>query len=174
MRLACTPRNVLKTIFPVLILCEIIFSKYTPVLLSLHFQSEKMSTGKRLAKRSILGTRVAAPAGDGLFLTGIIQAVKTCEDPSLANRFSVRFDDDQSKVSEFLETNLIGPGFKSVTNAHLQAGQLVYVTHCQREMAGRVVRHDFDSQDVIITLSDVSTLFYLYSKYTLRANYENR
>ena len=122
-----------------------------------------MSTGKRLAKRSILGTRVAAPAGDGLFLTGIIQAVKTCEDPSLANRFSVRFDDDQSKVSEFLETNLIGPGFKSVTNAHLQAGQLVYVTHCQREMAGRVVRHDFDSQDVIITLSDVSTLFYLDS-----------
>ena len=33
----------------------------------------KMSTGKRLAKRSILGTRVAAPIGDGLFMTGIIQ-----------------------------------------------------------------------------------------------------
>ena len=32
MRLACTPRNVLKTIFLVMILCEIIFSKYTPVL----------------------------------------------------------------------------------------------------------------------------------------------
>ena len=35
-----------------------------------------MSTGKRLAKRSILGTRVAAPIGDGLFLTGIIQVNK--------------------------------------------------------------------------------------------------
>ena len=133
-----------------------------------------MSTGKRLAKRSILGPRVAAPSGEGLYFTGIIQAVKTCEDPSLANRFSVRFDDNPLNVSEFLDTDLIGPGFKSMTYARLQAGQLVYVTHCQREMAGRVVRHDFDSQDVIITLSDVSTLFYLYSKYTLRANYENR
>ena len=120
-----------------------------------------MSTGKRLAKRSILGTRVAAPSGEGLYFTGIIQAVKTCEDPSLANRFSVRFDDNPLNVSEFLDTDLIGPGFKSMTYARLQAGQLVYVTHCQREMAGRVVRHDFDSQDVIITLSDVSTLFYL-------------
>ena len=123
--------------------------------------SATMSTGKRLAKRSILGTRVAAPAGEGLYLTGIIQAVKTCEDPSLANRFSVRFDDNPANVSEFLEGDLIGPGFKTVTCAHLNAGQLVYVTHNQREMAGRVVRHDFDSQDVIITLSDVSLLFYL-------------
>lgn len=113
-----------------------------------------MSTGKRLAKRSILGTRVAAPGGQGLYLTGIIQAVKTCEDPSLANRFSVRFDDNPTNVSEFLEVDLIGPGFKTVTTARLQAGQLVYVTHNQREMSGRVVRHDFDSQDVIITLSD--------------------
>ena len=123
--------------------------------------SAAMSTGKRLAKRSILGTRVAAPAGEGLYLTGIIQAVKTCEDPSLANRFSVRFDDNPANVSEFLEGDLIGPGFKTVTCARLHAGQLVYVTHNQREMAGRVVRHDFDSQDVIITLSDVSLLFYL-------------
>mgnify|MGYP001379626659 CR=1 FL=1 len=115
-----------------------------------------MSTGKRLAKRSILGTRVAAPAGDGKYLKGIIQAVKTCEDPSLANRFSVRFDDETFKVAEFLEHDLIGPGFKSVTAVGLQAGQLVFVTHAQREMAGRVIRHDFETQDVIIALNDVS------------------
>jgi len=112
-----------------------------------------MSTGKRLAKRSILGTRVAAPISDGLYMTGIIQAVKTCEDPSLVNRFSVLFDDLNSKA-EFLDTDLVGPGFKPVTSIKLEAGQLVYVTHMQREMAGRVVRHDFDSQDVIITLND--------------------
>ena len=82
--------------------------------------------------------------------------MKTCEDPSLANRFSVRFDDLNSKA-EFLDTDLVGPGFKPVTSIKLEAGQLVYVTHMQREMAGRVVRHDFDSQDVIITLNDVST-----------------
>jgi len=112
-----------------------------------------MSTGKRLAKRSILGTRVAAPIGNGLFMTGIIQAVKTCEDPSLANRFSVRFDESTTKA-EFLDSDLVGPGFKPMTSIKLEAGQLVYVTHMQREMAGRVVRHDFDSQDVIITLND--------------------
>ena len=32
-----------------------------------------MSSGKRLAKRSILGTRVMAPSVDGLFEPGIIQ-----------------------------------------------------------------------------------------------------
>lgn len=112
-----------------------------------------MSTGKRLAKRSILGTRVAAPQSNGLFYTGLIQAVKTCEDPSQANRYGVRFDDDQS-VSEFLETDLVGPGFKSIACIRIMPGQLVYVTHCQREMPGRVVRHDFDTQDVIITVGD--------------------
>ena len=116
-----------------------------------------MSTGKRLAKRSILGTRVAAPAGNGLFQTGIIQAVKTCEDPSLANRFSVRLDECASRVLEFLDSDLIGPGFKSVASVTLQPGQPVFVTHCQREMAGRVVRHDFEAQDVIITVNDVRT-----------------
>ncbi len=115
-----------------------------------------MSTGKRLAKRSILGTRVAAPSGicEGLYDSGVIQAVKTCEDPSLPNRFSVRFEAD-NKMAEFLETDLIGPGFKPVSSAQLRAGQTVFVTHCQRELAGQVVRHDRETQDVIITTNEV-------------------
>lgn len=36
-----------------------------------------MSTGKRLAKRSILGTKVMVPGTDDLFHSGVIQAVKT-------------------------------------------------------------------------------------------------
>ncbi|XP_037925234.1 zinc finger protein 704 isoform X2 [Hermetia illucens] len=36
-----------------------------------------MSTGKRLAKRSIIGTRVCAPGPDGLWYSGVIQDVKT-------------------------------------------------------------------------------------------------
>ena len=35
-----------------------------------------MSSGKRLAKRSILGTRVMAPGAEGLYEPGMIQ-VKT-------------------------------------------------------------------------------------------------
>ena len=93
--------------------------------------------------------------------------MKTCEDPSLANRFSVRFDETNAKA-EFLDADLVGPGFKPVTSIKLEAGQLVYVTHMQREMAGKVVRHDFDSQDVIITLNDVSIYVYiLYLQYIL-------
>ena len=91
--------------------------------------------------------------------------MKTCEDPSLANRFSVRFDETNAKA-EFLDADLVGPGFKPVTSIKLEAGQLVYVTHMQREMAGKVVRHDFDSQDVIITLNDVSIYLYDISAVT--------
>ena len=87
--------------------------------------------------------------------------MKTCEDPSLANRFSVRFDESSTKA-EFLDSDLVGPGFKPMTSIKLEAGQLVYVTHMQREMAGRVVRHDFDSQDVIITLNDVSYWYIIF------------
>lgn len=36
-----------------------------------------MSTGRRLAKRSIIGTKVCAPGPDGLWYSGIIQDVKT-------------------------------------------------------------------------------------------------
>jgi len=38
-----------------------------------------MSTGKRLAKRSILGTRVVAPGDDGRLYPGIIADMKTPE-----------------------------------------------------------------------------------------------
>lgn len=100
-----------------------------------------------------MGTRVAVPSGDsGQLLTGAIQAVKTCEDPSLANRFSVRLD--SGRVVELLDSDLVGPGFKPVASVKLMPGQLVFVTHLQREMAGKVVRHDFESQDVIINLND--------------------
>ena len=90
--------------------------------------------------------------------------MKTCEDPSLANRFSVRFDESSTKA-EFLDSDLVGPGFKPMTSIKLEAGQLVYVTHMQREMAGRVVRHDFDSQDVIITLNDVSYWYIIFYRF---------
>ena len=39
-----------------------------------------MSTGKRLAKRSILGTKVMVPGQDGKFHPGHIQAVKQSDD----------------------------------------------------------------------------------------------
>lgn len=121
-----------------------------------------MSTGKRLAKRSILGTRVASLGIDGYYYPGMIQAMKTQEDGGIGggvmpNRYSVRFDDGR-RVVEFLEKDIIGPGFEAIGSVQLQVGQTVYVTHCQREIRGIVVRHDFETQDVIIKINEDETL----------------
>ena len=108
--------------------------------------------GKRLAKRSILGTRVAAPGEDGRYHAGIIHAVKTCEDRLHGeNRYSVKFDMTR-KTREFREADIIGPGFQAVTSSKLRAGQIVYVTHCNREMQGSVLHHRPNIDQVIIQL----------------------
>lgn len=136
-----------------------------------------MSTGKRLAKRSILGTRVVAPGEDGLYYPGVIQAVKTASETTstaeavasdntaaseaaaaettststAANRYSVRFDLTR-KVREYPESEIIGPGFAGLTGIKLRPGQIVYVTYCNREMQGSVVCHRPDIDQVIVRL----------------------
>ena len=130
-----------------------------------------MSTGKRLAKRSILGTRVVVPGEEGLFLPAVIQAVKTAPktDPgqdqtgsssnsgssgqvsSGTSRYSVRFDLTR-KVREYPETDIIGPGFAGITGLKLRPGQIVYVTYCNREMQGSVVVHRPNIDQVIVRL----------------------
>ena len=112
-----------------------------------------MSTGKRLAKRSILGTRIVAPGHDGRFYPAVIQAVKTYEDRLSENRYTVRFDNSR-KVSEFLETDLIGPGFSCVNNLScLLPGQRVYLTHLGREMEATIMTHDRENDQVVVNLA---------------------
>jgi len=109
-----------------------------------------MSTGKRLAKRSILGTRIVAPGHDGRFYPAIIQAVKTLNELS-DTVYSCRFDNSR-KVSEFLERDLIGPGFGTVA-AELLPGQRVYLTHLGREMEGTIAVHDRDADSLVVNLA---------------------
>lgn len=113
-----------------------------------------MSTGKRLAKRSILGTRIVAPGQDGRFYPAVIQAVKTCEPDRLTeNRYTVRFDNSR-KISEFQEGDLIGPGFAGLSNlTHLMAGQRVYITHLGREMEGTIMAHDTKLDQITVNLA---------------------
>ena len=123
-----------------------------------------MSTGKRLAKRSLLGTKVMVPGQDGRYYAGQIQAVKTSIGPGENNnnnnnnnnnkkRYSVKFEDTK-RVFEFSEKVIIGPGFGSVSGVQLLPGQVVFVTLNNREMMAKVVRHDFDSQDVLIKVQN--------------------
>ena len=117
-----------------------------------------MSTGKRLAKRSILGTRVVAPGDDGRLYPGIIAAMKTPEGGSLSSasssndpRYAVRFDESR-KIKEFYEGDIIGPGFSAVTSSKLRPEQKVWVTHANREMEGHVLHHRPNIDQVIIQL----------------------
>ena len=112
-----------------------------------------MSTGKRLAKRSILGTRIVAPGADGRFYPAIIQAVKTYEDRLSENKYTVRFENSR-KVSEFRETEIIGSGFGGVLGVRaLRSGQTVYLTHQGREMEGSVAQHKPGSDTVVVNLA---------------------
>ena len=116
-----------------------------------------MSTGKRLAKRSILGTRVVAPGQDGRLYPAIIQAVKTYEDRLSENRYSVRFDNSR-KVVEFLEHEIIGSGFGGLMSLQrLRNGQKVYITHQGREMEGHVAEQRARTDSLVVRLV-VSTI----------------
>ena len=124
-----------------------------------------MSTGKRLAKRSILGTRVVAPGDDGRLYPGIIAAMKTPEGGSSSTssssnhpRYAVRFDENR-KIKEFYEREIIGPGFSAVTSSKLRPKQKVWVTNANREMEGCVLHHRPNIDQVIIQL--VSNFIYL-------------
>ncbi|XP_019867464.1 zinc finger protein 395 isoform X1 [Aethina tumida] len=124
-----------------------------------------MSTGKRLAKRSIIGTRVCAPGEDGKYYSGVIQAVKTpanfsennnCINLTPNTRYTVRFDSRQGNLgrttAEFFESDLIGPGFNSVLGTELVSGQKVFVTHNGREISGEVCNHHAETDEVIIRI----------------------
>ena len=114
-----------------------------------------MSTGKRLAKRSILGTRIVAPGQDGRFYPAVIQNVTQDRYSERApTRYTVRFDNSR-KLSEFLETDLIGPGFSCVNNltGQLMTGQRVYLTHLGREMEGTIISHDSGLDQVLVNIA---------------------
>lgn len=109
----------------------------------------KMSTGRRLAKRSILGTRVSAPGQDGRYYPCIIQASKTIAKSGDnvdsnghvdgENMYSVVFEDQ--RTSELKENEIVGPGFQNISCLKLKPGQKVYVTHNGREVSGSVICH---------------------------------
>ncbi|XP_035228182.1 zinc finger protein 395-like, partial [Stegodyphus dumicola] len=112
-----------------------------------------MSTGKRLAKRSILGTRVCAPNSQGLFVPGVIQATKTDDHLSV---YSVCLDD--KTTAEYGPGDLVGPGFKTIMDVILQRGQKVYVTHNGREVKGMVSHHRPDTDEVELSLPSVGLI----------------
>ena len=112
-----------------------------------------MSTGKRLAKRSILGTRIVAPGQDGRFYPAVIQNVSIDRLSDSRARYTVKFENSR-KVTEFFEKDLIGPGFSGVnTLTQLMPGQRVYLTHVGREMEGTIMSHNTSLDQVIVNIA---------------------
>lgn len=134
-----------------------------------------MSTGKRLAKRSIVGTRVVAKGDSGMFCSGVIHDVKTpascypennnCINLTPNTRFSVRFDEKNAHGKrdsrEFAWHELVGPGFRGIQGLFLPPGQRVFLTFNGREVSGDVRLHDPNTDEVFVVIqpqgSEVST-----------------
>ncbi|XP_014668762.1 PREDICTED: uncharacterized protein LOC106810027 [Priapulus caudatus] len=106
-----------------------------------------MSSGKRLAKRSILGSRVCVQCDDGHFYPGIIQATKT--KASGEEHYSVRLD--SRRTVEGRNRDIVGVGFQTVTSVQLQEGQRVFITLTGREVPGSVIRHDANDEVTVTT-----------------------
>lgn len=109
-----------------------------------------------MAKRSIIGTRVAALGDDGLYYSGMIQAVKTpssfpennnCINLTPNTRYTVRFEGGKM-IREYRDVELIGPGFRGMTGVRLQPGQRVFLTYNGREVRADVLHHDHDSDEL--------------------------
>lgn len=149
-----------------------------------------MSTGRRLAKRSIIGTRVSAPGPDGIWYSGVIE---DCSSLTSDTRYMVRFDFktsdfDEVPVSnnipfsdimtspsqaikrnamrkEFSESELIGPGFCTLEGKQLLCGQRVFITHNGRETSGDVKSHDREKDEVIVVIkfaNEVCVFLYVF------------
>ncbi|XP_047739180.1 zinc finger protein 395-like [Hyalella azteca] len=116
-----------------------------------------MSTGKRLAKRSILGTRVACCLPDGKFYPAVIVDVRSRSPEDLRSSvYKVRVEGER-KIHEVSESELVGSGFSPVSAIKLRSGQKVYVTHNNREVSASVVSHTPETDEVILMLAGTET-----------------
>uniref|UniRef100_A0A1I8PQ51 DUF4772 domain-containing protein n=1 Tax=Stomoxys calcitrans TaxID=35570 RepID=A0A1I8PQ51_STOCA len=175
-----------------------------------------MSTGRRLAKRSIIGTKVCAPGPDGLWYSGVIQDVKTPPTSTVTSanindnnsqnnsandtKYIVRFDFKtqdtnhtaniastsaaaaaaaaaaavnearrhisvhispaqtlrrNAMIKEFRESDLIGPGFRSIMGVRLHPGQRIFLTYNGRETSGDVIVHDEEKDEVTVKITAI-------------------
>lgn len=127
--------------------------------------TDKMSSGRRLAKRSIVGTRVSVPIvgvptpGDTLYVPAVIHSTRVL---GLETSYCVFFATSDPELramlparKEYRAEQLLGPGFQSVAQAvtRLAAGQRVFLTFKGREVSGLVVRHDPPDQ-VLLAIDD--------------------
>lgn len=108
-----------------------------------------------MAKRSILGTRIACCLDDGKYYGGVICAVKNLDEggPPI---YSVRVEGER-RAREVREGDIVGSGFTAVGSVKLRSGQKVYITHNNREVNGSVLYHRPNIDEVLISVINPET-----------------
>ena len=110
-----------------------------------------MFGNKRLAKRSIIGTRVSALwSQDGRFYPAQVQGQVSEETITSKAVYAVRFDG--GTLQHVKSRNVVGAGFDSITSMTLVPGQKVFLTLNGREVCGYVARHDEDVDEVLVNV----------------------
>lgn len=105
---------------------------------------------RRLAKRSIVGTRVAAKWQDGRFYPGVIKNEYAEETPFTDAVYTVLFEDGYEK--HIPSKSIIGPGFQPNTTCVLKKGQQVFLTLNGREVSGQVINHAVEVDEVLVNV----------------------
>lgn len=113
-----------------------------------------MSGTKRLAKRSIIGTRVSGLWQDGRYYPGVIRALAAEETLTAKALYTVRFDDGVETTAT--AKDIIGPGFQTVPCTRLKHAQKVFVTMNGREVQGLVANHDRKFDEVVILVKQTN------------------
>lgn len=109
---------------------------------------------KRLAKRSIVGTQVAAKLQDGRYYPGVIEGIMHEETMFTDAIYTVKLEDSSQKNVSV--NNIIGHGFQHNTSAVLKCDQKVFLTLNGREVTGLVLDHNLDEDEVLINAQLVS------------------
>ncbi|XP_060081033.1 zinc finger protein 704-like [Ylistrum balloti] len=107
-----------------------------------------MFGNRRLAKRSIIGTKICAAWQDGRYYPGTIQNHPAEGDLHREPKYTVRFDDGFQR--EVNVSDIVGPGFSNISSITLKHGQKVYLTLNGREVQGSVAEHNRTQDEVII------------------------
>lgn len=108
-----------------------------------------MFGNRRLAKRSIVGTRVAARWQDGRYYPGVIEGEYSEESPFTDAVYTIRFEDGYQK--NIPSKSIIGPGFQTTSSAVLKKGQKVFLTLNGREVTGLVINHWSETDEVEVS-----------------------
>ncbi|XP_033121632.1 zinc finger protein 704-like [Anneissia japonica] len=109
-----------------------------------------MYGSRRMAKRSIVGTRVAAPWQDGIFYPGVIKDIKSRAGSETV--YTIHFEDGYART--YRDVDIVGPCFQPVSKVHLKFNQTVFTTYNGREIAGVVQKHRKQTNEVLIVLKD--------------------